>query len=164
MNKLVIENNKELMTEYGRAFAWINFVEFYLEHAISTIGKLNLIDKNLKERLLSGKTLGQKIEIAKSILDPKLIEKLSSFNKKRNLLVHSVVSQEFSFKEGKPHLGKHVIGIGDKIQHLDVQFLQSFIDSAQQIQSEISGLFNNEEIKPLNFEEFEDQIKSETPQ
>lgn len=34
MIKLEIENNPKLLTEYGRAFAWINYVEILLRTVI----------------------------------------------------------------------------------------------------------------------------------
>ena len=82
-NRLPIEDDRELLTEYGRAFAWINSIELILEQLIIFKGNFDLIDKDLREKLIERKMFGQKIELATTLLEPELITELRLLNKKR---------------------------------------------------------------------------------
>ncbi len=88
MNKLPIEKNRELIIKYGTAFAWFSRVEQLLELLIIMEGKLYRINEKLINSFLNKKTLGNKIHIAKDILDSVLIKELNELNEKRISLVH----------------------------------------------------------------------------
>src|SRR5579863_6378967 len=91
MNSLPIENDKELLMEYGRAFAWFSLVEVYLEILIWNKGKLANSERGMIEKLLKNKTLGNKIFLVKDFLDDQLKKDLKELNQNRNTLAHSSI-------------------------------------------------------------------------
>ena len=86
---LPIENDPELLTEYGRAFAFINFVEFLLGEMILMRQKLYLGDKKERDKI-KDKTLGQQIKLAKGIIDSNILDEISKLNEKRKIMAHGV--------------------------------------------------------------------------
>jgi len=141
MLKLPIEDDKDLLVEYGRVFAWINSIEMMLQQLICFKGNLHLIDKTLKEKLLGRKTLGQKIEIAIGLIDPELITELRLLNEKRVLLAHNATAQELYLSDKEQKKGNHVIGIGEKQQILTVNFLHEITELAQSLSVKLHGAF-----------------------
>jgi hypothetical protein len=142
-NSVLLEEDEKLLMEYGRAFAHITYVEFFLEYVIYKEGKMESLSEDLRFKLVAGKTLGQKIEIAKSFLDKKLLDELVSFNKKRNVLVHSMTTREFQgFSEGAPIFGKHImISSGKDSKDLTLDFLQDIVKTAVFLRSEFLKFF-----------------------
>ena len=88
-----IEIDRELLAEYGSAFAWFNLVEDSLGEVIYFRGRLSKIDPKLADKLIGGKTLGAKIQLASIYIEPKTIEKLKKLNTYRIELSHGVVSE-----------------------------------------------------------------------
>ena len=140
-NKLPIENDSELLLEYGRVFAWINLIEFLLEELIIFKGKLNLIDGGLRKKLLERKMFGQKIELADRLLEPEIIKKLKTLNKKRILLAHNITAQEVKISNGEQREGEYVIGQGNKKEILTKEFLLEITTLAQSLSIKLHRSF-----------------------
>lgn len=141
-NRLPIEDDPELLAEYGRAFAWINLIEELLEQVILFKGKLNLIDRELASKLMKGKMLGQKIELSKSLLKPELITDLVLLSKKRNLLAHSAIGQEVhTSPDNQPIKGGFVVGEGESKQYLNIEFCKEVIELGQKLSSSLQKAF-----------------------
>lgn len=138
---LPIESNQEVLTEYGRAFAWINSTEFMLEQVILYKGKINLLDEALRKKIIGGKTLGQKIELSSSIVDTGLVKKLKSLNQKRVVLAHGVLGQKVTITSKEIITGDHTAGKGDKVLVLSIESLKEVIDLARSVNSELLALF-----------------------
>ncbi len=106
-----IEDDRELLAEYGRAFAWFNLVEYMLGNVITFRGRLNLADPKLVKNLTAKTTLGGKISLAsKSDLilptTKKLLEELVTL---RNELAHGVVSEQVFLENPQQKTGKYVV-------------------------------------------------------
>lgn len=135
--KLPIENDRELLASYGLAFAWINLVELYLEQLIIFKGKLNLVDSKIREKVIAKKTLGYKIDLASSLLNPTLKKKLVLLNERRTLLAHNAIESEVHFDNGKPKVMGYWIGYGSKHQPLTLYTTGNIIELAQSISLEL---------------------------
>jgi hypothetical protein len=141
-NKLPIEDDRELLTEYGRAFAWINSIELILEQLIVFKGNFHLIDKDLREKLIEKKMLGQKIELATTLLEPELIKELRLLNSKRTFLAHNAIVQEIHFSsDGEQKIGNYVVGTGEKREILTIDFLLDIIKLAQSLSTKLHNAF-----------------------
>ncbi len=138
---LPIESNPELLVEYGRAFARINTLEYLLEELIIVKGGLGSVKKDLREKLVNKKMLGQKIELAATLLEPTLISKLRSLNDKRILLAHNATAQEINNSGDEQKPGNYVIGIGEKQEILTNKFLSDISNLAQELLVDFHAAF-----------------------
>lgn len=146
--KSPIENNPELLLEYGRAFYCINWVEFLLEKLILSRGKLNLIDSEIRKKLIDRKTLGQKIELSSSLLEVGLVEELKFLNEKRNLIAHGTVSKvlaSFNTKINQVEIqpGDYLLGNNGKKEIITSDSLKEISKLAKSVASKlmIIGVF-----------------------
>jgi hypothetical protein len=90
--QIPIESDEKLLTEYGRAFVWINTVEALLERLIWFKGKKFDSEEKISNDL-EKKTLGDKIPILNKYWDENPLEKdLKNLNEDRKILAHSPVS------------------------------------------------------------------------
>lgn len=133
MAQISIEDNPELLTEYGRAFMLINIVDLLLEEVIIFRGRVNLVETEVRKKLMKGKMLGQKIELSSSLLEPDVLIKLKLLKDKRNLLAHSFVGEEVNLADTKEKTEKYVIGVGEEKQSLTLDFMSEIIRLAQSL-------------------------------
>lgn len=137
MIKLEIENNPKLLTEYGRAFAWINYVEILLRIVIEGLGGFYKLKYQLENKILNEKTFGQKIELAKYILEPDLIKNLNELKKDRNILAHGIIEENIS----DPKMKKNTYRIKNKnndkliVKQFTLKELKKITKDAKQIYS-----------------------------
>ena len=127
-----LEDNQELLIEYGRAFGWINMVEFMVENLIRFKGKLPQTSLGTNKDDLADKVLGKKIPLLENI-DSEIIDRLRKLNKKRIVLAHGVVGVMVKDKDGK------TINVGFTIEHkgvehnLTIGFLRSITRECKEI-------------------------------
>lgn len=85
MNK---EDSQIIFQRYGASFALINAIESLLENLLYFNGGLKSIDKNISKKILKGRGMGSKLDLASDLIDPKLKQKIEKLNKKRIILAH----------------------------------------------------------------------------
>ena len=110
-----LEDNQELLIEYGRAVGWINMVEFIVENLIRFKGRPPQTNLETTKDALANKTLGQKIPLLEKIIDPSTIDKIKELNRKRIILAHGVAGVLVKNKDGK------TTNIGFTIEHQGVE-------------------------------------------
>lgn len=92
--KLPIEDYPDLLQEYGRAFAWINVVEFTLDNFLLWKIRPKETDSKITRRMLDKMTLGKKISFVseKGYLKEEIIKDLWELNRFRISLAHGISS------------------------------------------------------------------------
>lgn len=123
MYTLPIEHNKDLLLQYGRAFAWINLVDNALTGLI--------VYKLIKEeevwefsKKVSKKMMGKKIELLKPVVEEALYSKLSELNERRIKLAHGVTDTIDEMSEGADlSLINIRIYFDGKLENFTVEFL-----------------------------------------
>ncbi len=86
---LAIEQNEDLLKEYGRAFAYTNVVEVMLNIFLLVKGKLGNSEDGIGNKILQ-EMMGKKIELVKNLLPSEILKDLSKLNAKRITLAHGV--------------------------------------------------------------------------
>lgn len=139
---LPIESDRELLAEYGRTFAWITLIEYLLEQYFLYKSKLLTIDPETRQKLMRGKMLGQKIDLAKHLLPDKMVADLKRLNEYRVTLAHGVISQEVLINGVIQQDGGFVVDNkkGERLT-LDKGLTDKVIKLAQEISSELHSLF-----------------------
>ncbi len=85
---------------------------------------------------------GQKIELATTLLEAELITELRLLNKKRTFLAHNAIIQEINYSSsGEQKVGNYVVGMGEKREILDVNFLLEIIKIAQSLSTKLHSTF-----------------------
>lgn len=135
--KIPIEENPELLTEYGRAFAWINMIEMLVEHLITYGGKPRLPKIAADNQLMWGKTLGQKIDLIETIIPSDLIAKLKALNEKRIILAHGKTSKKVATVGGKVMLNTHLIEHKGKAHELTMPFLNEITEQCKKLSANL---------------------------
>lgn len=93
MNSLPIEKDRDLLAEYGRAFAWLNLVESYLDRLLIVQGKTSATHPSVMKKLMENKTFGAKVGLSQDLIDDQLYKDLNTLNTKRNILAHSSIGE-----------------------------------------------------------------------
>jgi len=94
MKKLTtILDEPKLLSEYGKAFYWINSAEALLRVSLEQSSGLYKI-----KRPLAKKILGAKIELAKHVLRKDLIIELRQMNENRKVLAHGLIQNISNLK------------------------------------------------------------------
>ena len=145
-NKLPIENNEGLLLEYGRAFAWINLIEYVLGELIYFKGNLNLANPKLAKKLLEKKTFGAKIELSRIFLDVSIVRQLETLNKKRVTLAHSAVSEKRNSDNVAKKTGRYIIQYNNKEISLTKNFLKEIVELAQNLSLKLHAEFTKKSI------------------
>lgn len=143
-----IEDNRELLAEYGRAFAWFNLVEAFLGEVIAFQGKLGAANPKLIEKLMRGKTLGAKIDLASVLVSPETKEMLDRLVQLRNELAHGVVSEEVPMNNPTQRTGKYVVSHKSGTSPLTLETLRDAVSLSQ----DISQALHAELLKGTHFE------------
>ena len=140
-----VEDDSDLMAEYGRAFILINAVENELEHFIDFFGKLDLVDPMMKKKIMRGRGLGGKIGLVSDILPSSLHENLNTLNEKRILLAHSPVGEKHHVVNNEvQRTGIYTIGNrGYSDLCLTTEFLSEIADFARVVASELLDEYSN---------------------
>lgn len=84
-----IEKQNLLYKKYGEAFAAINTVDYLLERLLDWNGNLRNLNLEIRDKILKGKTLGQKKELASSLMSSDLKGKITELNNRRTKLAHA---------------------------------------------------------------------------
>lgn len=133
MSVLPIESYPELLTEYGRAFAWFNLAEYSLNIVMLVKGGLIKANVKMTNQLLDEMMFGKKIQLAKNFLDEAIIKKLWQLNDKRLILAHGVSGEKAPINNPTLKTGNIVIGHKQKEHVLDKKFLADAIKLAKEI-------------------------------
>lgn len=142
--KLDIEKDPKLLTQYGRAFAWINYVDTSLSRTILTKGKLFYANQSIALKIIDGAMFGQKIELAEDILKPDLIKKLRKLNKYRTILAHGIIGNITNKNEDNNFVIRHVNRKSNVTQKkLTTKYLEEIINEAISIKKELDIIFIN---------------------
>lgn len=130
MFKLRIENDEELLKQYGLAVALYSSTDYLLGEFIRLKGGLlKGANQDVVNKLLDNKTFGWKIEIAKSIIDDnELKEALLEGLDDRNLLAHGVSAEQE---------GRNVLLHKKDFHDLTVEQLIGMVTKARKLASRI---------------------------
>jgi hypothetical protein len=139
--KLPIENDTSLLTEYGRAFAWINLVEGLLEHVIYLKAGLNRADTKVINKLMNSKTLGMKIELASDLIDSNKIRKLRELNKFRIELSHSITAEQRSLGNATESTGTYILIHKKETIPLTIDYIRNITELSRDIVSDLHSSF-----------------------
>ncbi|PIZ93866.1 MAG: hypothetical protein COX82_01830 [Candidatus Magasanikbacteria bacterium CG_4_10_14_0_2_um_filter_41_10] len=144
MNKLPIEEYPELLTEYGRAFAWLNSMEDYLNIILLIKGRFQHIDVSLKNTILDEMMMGKKITLCEPYLSNtgKLVSKLRQLNDDRVLLAHGITGEQVDIKAPMVNTGNILIMHKQKQHPFTEEFLQSICQRARDISIELHKQMN----------------------
>lgn len=74
-------DDKELLVEYGRAFYWINIIEFALGNELQDRSGLDKVSFDVREKLMEHKTLGMKIRLIEGLISKDLFSRLKELNR-----------------------------------------------------------------------------------
>jgi hypothetical protein len=80
--------NDEDLKNIGEAFMWIGRVELLLGVIISSKSGLDKVEKKIRDKLLKGKSLESKTNLAKDLINRGLIKRLEDLSNERAILAH----------------------------------------------------------------------------
>jgi|GEM_PF-3790315 len=139
MDKLPIENNQRLLTEYGRFFAWLNRAEALLEELIKLKGGLYGygVKKELISSIFENKGFGYKINIARCLLDEDLFESLKRLNTERNKIIHGFFNFDYKLQDNEnfPVIHKN------KSYNINEDYVKNIIEQAKNVNLNLEKLF-----------------------
>lgn len=145
MNKLPIEDYPDLLLEYGRAFAWLNLSESYLNLILLVKGGLTHANAKTVNQILDEMMLGKKISLASEFLPQDIVKRLWKLNNHRVLLAHGITGEEAPADNPTLRTGEISIQHKQKKQEFTKPFLNETIDLAR----ELSEQLYQEIIKPI---------------
>ncbi|MFA6528152.1 MAG: hypothetical protein WCT46_01270 [Candidatus Gracilibacteria bacterium] len=137
MSKLPIENHPELLQEYGRAIAWFNMAESYLNMVLLVKGGLIKSNVKLVNQILDGMMVGKKISLAGTFLRDELIKKLWKLNSNRVLLAHGVTGEKVPSDNPKFKTGQFSIQHNQKDYPFTKEILAETINLAKELSVEL---------------------------
>lgn len=149
MNKLPIEDYPELLLEYGRAFAWLNLSESYLNLILLVKGGLSHADNKTVTTILDEMMLGRKISLASEFLPKEIVKSLWKLNDNRVLLAHGITGEEAPADNPTLRTGKLSIQHKQRKQAFTKPFLTETTDLARKLSAQL----HEEIIKPLKLKE-----------
>ena len=129
---LPIEEHLEIMTEYGRAFAYLNLLDSTLNLVLSTKGELRNAHMLMVNEILDEMMMGKKIKLAERFLSKNLIDNLWKLNDQRVLLAHGITGGGneltiFHKRKAEPFTKAFLIKISESAKTLHDQIIQEII-------------------------------------
>lgn len=137
MSKLPIEGQPELLKAYGRAMAWINATEVYLNLFLRVKAGCASVDNKIVNQILDEIMIGKKINLAQHLLPDKLVNKLWKLNHNRLLLAHGITGEEVPADNPMVRKGKISIEHKRKKYPFTIEFLTETINLAKEISKKL---------------------------
>lgn len=133
MSKLPIEDYPELLLEYGRAFAWLNTTEEYLNSILLVKAGLTKANRKTVNQILDEMMIGKKISLAADFLPKDVIKSLWKLNDKRVLLAHGITGEEVPADNPTLKTGKVFLHHKEKRHTFTKEFLVGIINLAREL-------------------------------
>ena len=143
MNKLPIEYYPELLLEYGRAFAWLNIAEAYLNLILLVKAGLAKANGKTVNQILDEMMIGKKISLAADFLPKGIIKSLWKLNNNRLLLAHGITGEEAPADNPTLKTGKMFLCHKQKRYN----FTKEFLTETANLAKELSERLHQEIIK-----------------
>lgn len=137
MSKLPIEDCPELLLEYGRAFAWLNLAESYLNLILLVKAGLAKANGKTVNHILDEMMIGKKISLAAGFLPKDIVKSLWKLNNNRLLLAHGITGEEVPDDNPTLRTGKFSIHHKQKRHDFSKEFLTETINLAKELSEKL---------------------------
>ncbi len=133
------------MLEYGRAFAWLNLAESYLNLILLVKAGLTHANAKTVNQILDEMMIGKKISLASDFLPQDIVKRLWELNNYRLFLAHGITGEEVPANNPYFKDYKNIYSAQTKKQEFSKPFLTKIINLAR----ELSEQLHQEIIKPI---------------